>query len=62
MASDHDALPGKPLDSGFRFRPAAEHPELQLSPEARRRVLAKIESVRQARLRAAEQAGQSIVG
>lgn len=52
-------LPGEPLDSGFRYRPA---PRDLLSPEARRRVDDKIESVRQARLRAKAEAGQSVVG
>ena len=55
-------LPGVPLDSGFRFRPASEHPELLLPPAARQRVLNKIESVRLARLRAAESAAVSAIG
>jgi hypothetical protein len=59
--SDWNAdLPGDPLDSGFtHWRPAAQ---CALPPEARRRVEAKIESVRQARLRAQAEAGQSVVG
>lgn len=53
-------LPGRPLKSGFRFRPADEYPVL--SPEARQRVLDKIQSVNHARMRAAEQASQSVIG
>lgn len=36
-----DGLPGRPLPSGFDYRPASEHPELTLSDEARQRVLDK---------------------
>jgi len=55
-------LPGRPLDSGFTFRPADECPELLLSKEARQRVLDKIASVKAARLRAMEAASQSVMG
>lgn len=34
-----DGPPGRPLPSGFDYRPASEHPELMLSDEARQRVL-----------------------
>jgi hypothetical protein len=54
--------PGRPLDSGFRFRPARSVPEAELSPEARARVLEKIESVDEARLRAARDGHTSYVG
>lgn len=55
-------LPGEPLDSGFRFRPASSVPEAQLSPEARSRVLDKMESVDEARLRAAKDGHTAYVG
>lgn len=54
--------PGEPLDSGFTFRPASEVPEAQLSPAARARVVAKIENVDDARLRAAQDGHTSYVG
>ncbi len=51
-------LPGEPLQSGFEFGPAHE----VLSAEARRRVLEKMESVDEARLRAARDGHTSYVG
>jgi hypothetical protein len=56
------ALPGEPLDSGFRFRPAREVPEQQLSGEAIDRVLQKMDSVDSARLRAAQEGQTAYVG
>lgn len=61
ITSAHD-LPGTPLSSGFiRWRDASL-PELQLSPAARRRIAATLESSRQARLRALAEAHTAIVG
>lgn len=53
---------GEPLASGFRFRPASECPEAELSKEAKERVLAKIREVDRARLIAARDAHTYIVG
>lgn len=55
-------LPGEPLDSGFRFRPSAEVPEAALSPEAKARVLAKIESVDAARRLALAESKTAVIG
>jgi hypothetical protein len=55
-------LPGRPLPSGFDYRPADEFPELTLSPEARKRVLDKMDSVAEARRRAWETADRTVVG
>lgn len=57
-----DVLPGEPLDSGFRFRPARNVPEARLSDAARERVLRKMESVDAARLRAAKESHTAYVG
>lgn len=54
--------PGEPLDSGFRFRPASEAPEAQLSTEALARVHQMIDSVARARARAAASARTAWVG
>jgi hypothetical protein len=55
-------LPGKALDSGFRFRPARDVPEAQLSADARARVITKMDSVDEARLRAAKDGHTAYVG
>lgn len=55
-------LPGVPLSSGFSYRPADELPELQLSDEAKDRVLAKMDSVADARRRAAASASTYVIG
>lgn len=55
-------LPGEPLESGFVFRPASSVPEARLSSEARARVFDTIESVDQARLRAARDAHTAYLG
>jgi hypothetical protein len=55
-------LPGEALESGFRFRPAREAPEARLSAEARRRVIEKMDSVDEARLRAARDGHTAYVG
>lgn len=55
-------LPGEPLESGFAFRSASSVPEARLSPEARARVFATMESVDQARLRAARDAHSAYLG
>jgi hypothetical protein len=55
-------LPGEALDSGFEFRSAQTMPEARLSPEARRRVIEKMESVDEARLRAARDGHTAYVG
>lgn len=55
VASD---LPGEPLQSGFQFHPAHD----VLSAEARQRVFEKMESVDEARLRAARDGHTSYVG
>ena len=47
-------LPGEVLESGFRFRPARTVPERSLSADARQRVIEKMDSVDEARLRAAK--------
>lgn len=55
-------LPGEPLVSGFDYRPASECPEAELSPEAKRRVLAKIDAVNDARRRAHADAHSFAIG
>lgn len=52
-------LPGEPLPSGFDWRPAGS---VELSPEARARVLAKIDAVDDARRRAGAASRISVVG
>lgn len=54
--------PGVPMPSGFTYRPVDEFPALRLSAEARKRVEAKMESVRLARLRAMASASTYVVG
>ncbi len=55
-------LPGEVLESGFRFRPARTVPEARLSADARRRVIEKMESVDEARLRAARDGHTAYIG
>jgi hypothetical protein len=50
------------MPSGFTYRPVDEFPALRLSAEARKRVEAKMESVRLARLRAMASASTYVVG
>lgn len=57
-----DQLPGEPLASGFTFKPTRAVPEARLSDEARARILAKMDSVDQARLRAAREGHTAYVG
>jgi hypothetical protein len=59
--SDNE-LPGEPMISGFCYRPTREVPEARLSDEARERVLRKIESVDEARLKAAKEGHTAYVG
>ncbi len=54
--------PGEALDSGFRFQPARTAREGRLSPEARRRVIEKMDSVDEARLRAARDGQTAYIG
>jgi hypothetical protein len=51
-----------PLRSGFKYRPARDVPDAQLSAEARQRVFDKMESVEDARLRAAKDGHTAYVG
>ncbi len=55
-------LPGEPLESGFRFRKSRDAPGGMLSKEARQRVIAKMDSVDQARLRAARDGHTAYIG
>ena len=55
-------LPGEVLESGFRFRPARTVPEGSLSTDARRRVTEKMDSVDEARLRAAKDGHTAYIG
>lgn len=55
-------LPGEVLESGFRFRPARTVPEGNLSADARRRVIEKMDSVDEARLRAAKDGHTAYIG
>jgi hypothetical protein len=55
-------LPGEPLESGFNLRSTAEAPEATLSPDAQARVLEKIDSVDEARLRAAKDGHTAYIG
>lgn len=57
---DKQYVPGEMLSSGFMFRPSSEVPQAQLSPEARQRVLDKIDSSTEA-LRRAEVASRTAV-
>lgn len=57
-----EGLPGRPLDSGFDYEPVARFTELQLGDEAAEQVLAKIDSVDNARLRAAETSSSTYIG
>ena len=54
-----DQPPGEPLDSGFDFRPART---VRLSAEALRRVIEKMDSVDEARLRAARDGHTAYIG
>ena len=61
--SDQDeTLPGEVLESGFRFRRAREVPEGRLSEDARKRVIEKMDSVDEARLRAARDGHTAYIG
>lgn len=53
--TDECRIPGVVMESGFRYRPARTVPEGRLSTDALRRVLAKMDSVDEARLRAARE-------
>lgn len=55
-------LPGEPLESGFRLRRSRDVPEATLSDAARERVFKKMQSVDEARLRAAKDGHTSYVG
>ena len=55
-------LPGEPMGSGFRFRPARAVPQGSLSGDARRRVIEKMDSVDEARLRAAKDSRTAYIG
>lgn len=55
-------LPGEVLESGFRFRPVRTVREGRLSDEARRRVIEKMDSVDEARLRAAKDGHTAYIG
>lgn len=55
-------LPGKPLDSGFNYRPTSKVKGATLSAEGRAEVLHKMASVDRARLRAAEESHTAYVG
>lgn len=55
-------LPGEPLASGFTYGPRSEFPEIELSEEARQRILEKMDSVDEARLRAAESSNRTYIG
>ena len=57
-----DEAPGEPMESGFEYRPARDVPEAQLSDEARERVLRKMDSVDEARLKAAKEGHTAYVG
>jgi hypothetical protein len=61
-AVDPVGLPGEALDSGFRFRPARSVSQGRLSDEARRRVIEKMDSVDEARLRAAKDGHTAYIG
>jgi hypothetical protein len=63
MSSDEDVpLPGEALESGFRFRRPRDVPEGRLSDEARQRVIEKMDSVDEARLRAARDGHTAYIG
>lgn len=55
-------LPGQPLVSGFRLRRSRDVPEAALSDAARERVFDKMQSVDEARLRAARDGHTAYVG
>ncbi len=54
--------PGEPLESGFEFRPARTVRQGRLSAEALRRVIEKMDSVEEARLRAARDGHTAYIG
>ena len=61
--SDEEApLPGEALESGFRFRRVREVPDGLLTNEARQRVIEKMDSVDEARLRAARDGHSAYIG
>jgi hypothetical protein len=56
------SLPGKPLPSGFDYRPSSEFSQLDVSEEALKEVTEVLESVDESRLSAAEGSHQTYVG
>lgn len=54
--------PGVPLPSGFRTLTDEERQRVELSPEAKARVLAKMRSVDEARLHAMAEAHGYVIG
>ena len=57
-----DGPPGRPLDSGFAYKPSSSFPQLHLDQDARNQVLEKMDSVDAARLRAAETSSSTYIG
>lgn len=57
-----DGRPGVPLASGFEPEHGGQRRRVQLSKEARERVLAKMRSVDEARRRAMEGASSYVIG
>lgn len=55
-------LPGRVVESGFRWRPGSEVPGAELSAEARERIRQKDESSRRARARAMIEASTYVIG
>lgn len=56
------SLPGEVLESGLRFRRARSVQAGRLSDEARKRVIEKMDSVDEARLRAAKDGHTAYIG
>jgi hypothetical protein len=61
-ANEWSEPPGEPLESGFEFRPARTVRQGRLSVEALRRVIDKMDSVEEARLRAARDGHSAYIG
>ncbi|MFP5326264.1 MAG: hypothetical protein ACLGHT_02140, partial [Acidimicrobiia bacterium] len=59
---EFDHPPGEPLDSGFEFRPTRAARQGRLSAEALKRVIEKMDSVDEARLRAARDGHTAYIG
>lgn len=55
-------LPGRVVESPFRWRPASDVPGAELSAEARERIRQKNESSRRARARAMAEAHTYVIG